>query len=112
MMPEMLVLPLYKNVFGHPKWCRIFSINRRSRIDEDYYPGTLMLKKDDQQGSFFWKGFGDKTYKFKAVLDASFRRSRHRRRGLRKEGFLDQSIGLCTRGFFNQKIPRILMFVH
>ena len=29
-MPEMVFLPLYKIVFGHPKWCRIFSINRMS----------------------------------------------------------------------------------
>ena len=27
-MPEMLVLSQYQDVFGHPKWCRIFSINR------------------------------------------------------------------------------------
>ena len=26
-MPEMLVLSKYQDVFGHPKWCRIFSIN-------------------------------------------------------------------------------------
>ena len=27
-MPEMLVLSQYQDVFGHPKWCRICSINR------------------------------------------------------------------------------------
>ena len=28
-MPEMLILSQYQDVFGHPKWCRIFCINRR-----------------------------------------------------------------------------------
>ncbi len=27
-MPEMLVLSQYQDVFGHPKWCTFFSINR------------------------------------------------------------------------------------
>ena len=29
-MPEMLVLSQYQDLFGHPEWCRIFSINRRT----------------------------------------------------------------------------------
>ena len=41
-MPEMLVLSQYQDVFGHPKWCRIFSTNRISTFEESSVLGELM----------------------------------------------------------------------